>query len=351
MPARTSAHTPTSLTRRPSSTHARPAPHRAPPSSAPLAPRRASPAPFRSPHAPAPLSRTQTMAEASGDTAAPAQLLSHRIDSYSAVHIHADDLPDAPEEFATRLDASLAAWREAGCRGIWLSLPTARAALAGPAAARGFDFHFAEPGRLVMSTWLPEGDSRLPRGPSSHVGIGACVCDRKGRVLVVKEKRWKDMEWKLVTGRVDPGEDVTAGAEREVLEETGVVARSTCLLYMRQGHGLLLGASECYFMVGLVVEDAASQALRSQEEEIHDCTWVDAEEWAARPGRRHRPIVAHMSDCVVAFARAVREGREAGVGLATTGLLAVSKPGDELVAHLPDVPKPDVDGPVADKWV
>jgi ADP-ribose pyrophosphatase YjhB (NUDIX family) len=55
----------------------------------------------------------------------------------------------------------------------------------------------------------------------------------------------------MVTGLVEVGEDITAAAEREVLEETGVRARFDAVLAFRQSHGFAFGKSDFFFVVAL----------------------------------------------------------------------------------------------------
>lgn len=55
----------------------------------------------------------------------------------------------------------------------------------------------------------------------------------------------------MVTGLVEVGEDITAAAEREVLEETGVRARFDAVLAFRQAHGFAFGKSDFFFVIAL----------------------------------------------------------------------------------------------------
>ena len=55
----------------------------------------------------------------------------------------------------------------------------------------------------------------------------------------------------MVTGLVEVGEDITAAAEREVLEETGVCARFDAVLAFRQAHGFAFGKSDFFFVIAL----------------------------------------------------------------------------------------------------
>ena len=63
------------------------------------------------------------------------------------------------------------------------------------------------------------------RRPS--VGVAVVVRDEAGRVLLGKRAvGWGAGEWCIPCGSLEWGEDVRAGAERELLEETGVSARA-----------------------------------------------------------------------------------------------------------------------------
>jgi ADP-ribose pyrophosphatase YjhB (NUDIX family) len=81
----------------------------------------------------------------------------------------------------------------------------------------------------MMTTWLATEENRLPPNASHQVGVGAFVFDRaSGSVLVVQERHGPlrgQAIWKMPTGLVQAGEDITEAAVREVFEETGVETR------------------------------------------------------------------------------------------------------------------------------
>lgn len=138
----------------------------------------------------------------------------------------------------------------------------------------------------MLTHWLPETENKLPPNASHQVGVGtliffisfnglrkmkcigsmtktrskknvgAFVYDKEQhRVLVVQEKhgplQGKGV-WKMPTGLVNVGEDISEAAEREVLEETGVKARFDAVLAMRQAHGFAFGKSDMFFVSSYV---------------------------------------------------------------------------------------------------
>lgn len=115
----------------------------------------------------------------------------------------------------------------------------AKAHLISEALQQGFECHHAEKDYVMLTQWLPSGENRLPPSASHQVGVGAFVLNQQREVLVVQEKhgplRGKGV-WKLPTGLVMQGEDVTAAAAREVLEETVRFMRLTkqCTPRMQQ---------------------------------------------------------------------------------------------------------------------
>lgn len=75
----------------------------------------------------------------------------------------------------------------------------------------------------MLTQWLPSNENRLPPSASHQVGVGAFVLNEHSEVLVVQEKHGPLRAtgvWKLPTGLVMQGEDITAAAAREVMEET-----------------------------------------------------------------------------------------------------------------------------------
>ncbi|KAK9854812.1 hypothetical protein WJX84_004110 [Apatococcus fuscideae] len=234
-------------------------------------------------------------------------------DFYDGIIIFDAKLPKSVEEFSERLDHSLELWANNSKRGIWLRVPHTQAQLIHPAMQRGFGFHHAEPEYLMLTRWLPGSPSTLPANASHQVGIGAFVLNEAKEVLVVQEKsgglRGTGI-WKMPTGVVNQGENVTRGSEREVLEETGLRAKFESILAVRQAHNFAFGKSDMFFVVALRPEDG-EQKVVAQESEIEAVRWMPLEEYSQMPFLLGRPILKDILASCMAYARGEYKGMTA----------------------------------------
>lgn len=64
--------------------------------------------------------------------------------------------------------------------------------------------------------------------PTHIVAAGGLVTNKQGQVLMLKSPRYGD--WEFPGGQVEEGETIPHALEREILEETGVVARVRSLV-------------------------------------------------------------------------------------------------------------------------
>ncbi|KAG6744490.1 hypothetical protein POTOM_051122 [Populus tomentosa] len=170
-----------------------------------------------------------------------------------------------------------------GKRGVWIKVPIQLVNLVEAAVKEGFWFHHAEPKYLMLAFWIPEGSHTLPANASHRVTIGAFVMNKKREVLVVQEKygifRGTGI-WKLPTGTVDEGEDIRAGAIREVKEETAIDTEFVEVLAFRQSHKSFFGKSDLIFVCML---RPLSFDIQKQESEIEDAQWMPWDDYVAQP--------------------------------------------------------------------
>jgi len=175
-------------------------------------------------------------------------------DKYKGVIVDCSALPSKLEDFIFQLNYSLQHWKVIGRRGVWLKIPIEKSHFIAPAVDMGFCFHHAEKEYLMLNYWLSPEENRMPPNASHQVGVGSVVILGQGsnkKLLLVQEKsgplRGSGI-WKLPTGLVEQGEDISAAAEREVLEETGIHASFAGLLCFRHAHNALFGKSDLFFL-------------------------------------------------------------------------------------------------------
>lgn len=232
-------------------------------------------------------------------------------DRYGGFVIDATTLPDDTAEFSEILGQSLEHWRSIGMRGIWLKIPIDKARFVGPSVdVHQFVFHHAEEGHVMLVKWLPEEEHHLPPNASHQVGIGAYVVNDAGQVLAVQEKNGplKGMNvWKLPTGLLNAQEDVSDGAVREVLEETGVRTEFQAIIAVRQAHGFLFGKSDMFFLCALKPLPGET-ALMRQESEIEDLQWMSFDDFVGQDFMAQRATFKKMLSRCRAFTRGEYKG-------------------------------------------
>ena len=199
---------------------------------------------------------------------------------FRGVVVNTAELPSDPGEFAARLDAAIAQWRETGYEVAWLDLPLALAAHVPVATQRGFIYHHADTAGLTATLTLIPG-SFIPPYATHYVGAGGVVLNRRDELLVVCERYRIDNRppfYKLPGGALEPGENIVASILREVMEETGIAAKFEALTCFRHWHGYRYGKSDIYFVCRL---RALTDKITMGEHEIAECLWMPLHDFMA----------------------------------------------------------------------
>merc|ERR1712224_423597 len=148
----------------------------------------------------------------------------------------------------------------------------------GPAVAQGFAFHHAKPEYVLLTQWLPETPSPLPKYGFTQIGVGGVVVNRSDEVLMVVEKVSPLPQfqgtWKLPGGLADPGEDFADTVAREVREETGVTSTLVGVASLRHSHGFRFGQGDIYVLVKLLAE---KDDITIDPNELLDAQWMSKE--------------------------------------------------------------------------
>jgi len=201
-------------------------------------------------------------------------------DRYNGVEIKVPPSAAArADAFREALERRVAGWQAAGKGGLWLHIPLQCASFCGAAATMGFDFHHAKPGYVLMTRWLLQTPSPLPKYAFTQIGCGGVVVNAKGEVLMVQE-RVSPMpmyhgSWKLPGGLADSGEDFADAVAREVREETGVESSLAGVVSMRHMHGVRFGQGDLYVVVRL---HATTDAITIDPNELMGAKWMGRDE-------------------------------------------------------------------------
>ncbi|XP_076939286.1 nudix hydrolase 2-like isoform X1 [Bidens hawaiensis] len=216
-----------------------------------------------------------------------AQQLPATDDEFGGVVVEMKE-PMDPDIFRSLLKTSMSQWKLQGKKGIWIKLPIDLSNLVDTAVKEGFKFHHAEPEYLMLLKWIPNTKNPIPANASHIARVGAIVLNDKREMLVVQEKMGNLRGiWKISTGILHQGEDITVGVVREVKEETGIDVEFVEVLAFSQEHNVFFGKSEILF---LCMMHPLSFEIKLQETEIEAARWMPLEEYEAQLSIQERGL-------------------------------------------------------------
>ncbi|XP_071694193.1 nudix hydrolase 10-like [Rutidosis leptorrhynchoides] len=228
------------------------------------------------------------------------QILPAINDHYGGVIVELKEQHMDSSVFLTRLKASMSFWTLQGKKGVWIKLPIHHVNLVETAVKEGFCYHHAEPDYLMLIKWIPKTTNTIPANASHRVGVGAIVLNDKREMLVVQEKngvlRGSGI-WKIPTGIVEEGEEISAGVIREVKEETGIDTEFVEVLAFRQWHKAFFGKSDLFFVCMM---RPLSFEIQIQEQEIEAAKWMPLEEFAAQPSAHKQSLMRYIYELCIA---------------------------------------------------
>jgi len=125
----------------------------------------------------------------------------------------------------------------------------------------------------------PQGSGRPRKGQTREFSAGGVVVRDRDVVVIVPTRRAADGSRVLALpkGHVDPGETPVEAAEREVREETGIVAESVSELgetrYWYRRDGRTIGKAVSFFLFSHRGGDTADH-----DDEVEEVRWIPLEE-------------------------------------------------------------------------
>ncbi|KAM7349044.1 uncharacterized protein ACRADG_008131 isoform 2-T4 [Cochliomyia hominivorax] len=213
---------------------------------------------------------------------APPGIFKGSLDRFNGITIDSGLEFNVKENFAEKLEKSLAYWQEQKRRAIWFHVKTEHSEWVPHLTKFNFEFHHAKNGMVVLYRWLPQDEyPNLPVYSHTMLGVGGLVVNDKNEVLVVSERfALIPNSWKLPGGYAEPHEDIVDAAIREVREETGIESVFNTIISLRHAHGGPFGCSDIYCVVALT---PTSLELQRCEREIAKVQWMPCEEYLQHP--------------------------------------------------------------------
>ena len=100
------------------------------------------------------------------------------------------------------------------------------------------------------------------------------IVEKDGKVLLVQEAKEKCYgKWNISAGRLEPNESITAGAIREIKEETGCDIELTGIISI--DYGMIEDKS---FMAIIFSAKLLNENIKFNKDEILDVKWHDIDE-------------------------------------------------------------------------
>ncbi|KAL5207294.1 hypothetical protein ABZP36_031729 [Zizania latifolia] len=226
-------------------------------------------------------------------------VLEAREDEYGGMLVDADRLPPDTAAFARSLALSLAYWKSARKKGVWLKLPLDRSEYVPLAVKEGFKYHHAEESYVMLTYWIPDEPCMLPANASHQVGVGGFVINDQMEVLVVQEKYTASTllgAWKLPTGFILASEEIYTGAVREVKEETGIDTEFVELISFRHAHNVAFQKSDLFFICML---RPLSDGIMVDDVEIQAAKWMPLAEFVEQPFIQEDDMFRKITDIFV----------------------------------------------------
>eukprot|EP00039_Didymoeca_costata_P010490 m.141334 g.141334 ORF g.141334 m.141334 type:complete len:315 (+) comp14845_c0_seq2:82-1026(+) len=226
-------------------------------------------------------------------------------------------------EFSRALTEKLETWKEEKVTAVWLHFPKELIHFARAAIDLQFELHYAANETLVLSLWLGKGASRLPQFAHHLCAAAGMVLaqdpvDKVVKILCIRERhgptaKLKDF-WKLPGGSVDQGEEISAAAVREVMEETKINTQFERIVAVREMQNGLFGNTDLYFVCWMTIspKDCSNTGLPQPELdgiEIAEARWLPVEQLLKSPYYNPRGVYGALMQTSVRAALRMFEER------------------------------------------
>lgn len=121
----------------------------------------------------------------------------------------------------------------------------------------------------------------------------AAIVERDGKFLIIEEKTTDGIKLNQPAGHLDPGESLSAGAERECREESGWKVKATGLVgvYMSRYTSTRTGKDVTYLRFAFASEAIEEVENATLDHEIIQVHWLSLKELKACQTQHRSPLV------------------------------------------------------------
>lgn len=206
-------------------------------------------------------------------------MLTAKEDRYNGLIVNIETIDKSISKFEQALIQLLHEAQQDQKNLIWLDLTTDQGEHIAIATHLGFTFHNCESHRITLVHRV-KPDAYIPVPPTHTIGVGAVVINDKNELLMVRDRiHTSSSLYKLPGGMLEHAEEFAKTVEREVYEETGIVATINKVVGFLNSHPFMYGKSNIYAIFQLT---AQSYEIDIQDtNEIEEAIWMDIDAFFA----------------------------------------------------------------------
>ncbi len=197
--------------------------------------------------------------------------MKYAADKFGGLVIDSDSIPQNTGEFISDLDLILNNNRDKKI--IWMTLSIEFSRYIQHLTERGFLFYTCNSSNITLFR-KTSADTNSPT-PANHTLATGAIIIKDNQILVIKNRLSNN--YKLPGGSIDDNETIAEALEREVREETGVIARLLSVSGLSHITNSQFGESNLYLFC--MAEAKTTQINIIDTQEIEDAKWMDLDEF------------------------------------------------------------------------
>lgn len=204
-------------------------------------------------------------------------MLQAKEDLYNGLIINTDTIHESSSAFKVALAELLSNAQKQERNLLWLDLTSSQSQHIAIALELGFAFHNCEAHRVTL-IYQVKKDAYIPVPPTHTIGVGAVVINDNNELLMVRDRiHTSSSLYKLPGGMLEHAEEFSKTVEREVYEETGIVATMDKVVGFLNSHPFMYNKSNIYAIFQLTAQNIEINIQDTHE--IEEAIWMDVDEF------------------------------------------------------------------------